>query len=211
MVLMTGDGVIVAEDRADDGGAIAGSFRAPERDRLTGETTNDIPVWAIDEATERESERVVFTSVEATPTPTATVPTATAAASTPTPSPTAEPIEGRPVHVRTGTCGNLVASPRYPLTDLATPETTPEGAPEATVAQASYTVIDISLDDLLAEPYALNARLSDEEMEVYVVCGEIGGRRESEPGPSSPSGRGSCCVFDMEARRTGTQMSRPWP
>jgi hypothetical protein len=90
------------------------------------------------------------------------------------------PVVGRPVHVHAGTCADLASSPRYPLTDLTTPEATPEGAPEAAVAEASYTVIDVSLDDLLASPHAINAHLSREEVAVYVVCGEIGGPRRSD-------------------------------
>jgi hypothetical protein len=60
VVLMTGDGLIVAETQADQTGAISGSFKAPERDRLTGESSNEIPVFAIDQETGLESNRVTF-------------------------------------------------------------------------------------------------------------------------------------------------------
>lgn len=96
------------------------------------------------------------------------------------PAPTPTPVEGRPIHVHAGTCNDLASSPRYPLTDLTTPEATSEGAAEAAVAEVSYTVIDISLDELLATPHSINAHLNDEDMEVYVVCGEIGGPRRTD-------------------------------
>jgi hypothetical protein len=116
VVLMTADGLIVAEDHADAEGAIAGSFQAPDRAQLTGETGNDIPVFAIDQATGRESERVTFTYTGEAPTP--------------------EPVVGRPVRVHAGTCDAPDREPRYDLTDLTVPEATPEGAGEAAVAEA---------------------------------------------------------------------------
>jgi hypothetical protein len=163
-VLMTGDGLIVAEVSADEDGSISGSFVAPERDRLTGESTNRIPVFAIDEETGRESNRAIFTYVTTLPTP--TVP------------PT--PVVGRPVHVHGGSCDDLAATPRYPLTDLIVPEGVADGAPQAAISEVSYSVIDVSLDELLAEPYAINAHLSHEEMDTYVACGEIGGPRGTD-------------------------------
>jgi hypothetical protein len=156
-ILMTGDGLIVAEVQADADGEIEGSFTAPERDRLTGESTDDIPVFAIDEASGQESARVTFTYLTVTP-----------------------PVEGRPVHVHGGVCADLASSPRYPLTDLAVPAGSPAGAPEAAVAEVSFTVIDVSLDELLAESHAINAHLSQEDMSVYVACGEIGGPRGAD-------------------------------
>ncbi|MCC6790636.1 MAG: hypothetical protein IT336_03070 [Thermomicrobiales bacterium] len=162
-VLMTGDGLIVAETMADRDGSIAGTFRAPDRDRLTGESGNRIPVFAIDDATGQESNREYFVYVT-------TLPTATA-----TPSPTPTPIVGRPVHLHQGVCGALDPDWSIGLTDLTTPVA---GAAEivlATVAEASYTVVDISLGELLDGDYAINAHPSREQMRPFVACGEIGG------------------------------------
>jgi hypothetical protein len=63
-VLLTGDGLIVDETEADANGAIHGTFTAPARSRLTGESTNTIPVFTIDGASGAESARVTFTYVQ---------------------------------------------------------------------------------------------------------------------------------------------------
>jgi hypothetical protein len=174
-VLMTGDGLIVAEIQADQNGSVAGTFTAPDRDKLTGESTNDIPVFAIDEATGRESIRAMFTYVTIVPT-------------------TPVPVVGRPIHVHGGSCNDLAATPRYPLTDLVLPGGTFVGSIEAAVSEVSYTVIDVSLEALLAEPHAINAHLSHEDMSTYVACGDIGG---------TPSPDGSIVIGLREQNGSG--------
>lgn len=62
-VVISADGQIVDDTQADEGGAISGSFEAPNRDTITGETGDDVPVFAIDAATGAESERATFTYV----------------------------------------------------------------------------------------------------------------------------------------------------
>lgn len=116
----------------------------------------------------------LFINLPVAPPPTVPAPTATAV------PPTLEPVVGRPVDVRAGICADPAPSPRYPLTDLATPETAPAGATEATLAEASFTVIAVSLADLLAAPHAIAAHLSDEEPGTAVACGEIGGPRRAD-------------------------------
>jgi hypothetical protein len=174
-VLMTGDGLIVAETEADGNGTIAGSFTVPARSRLTGESTDDIPVFAIDQETGRESNRVTFTYLSELPTS-----TATPAPPTATPSPTQTPVIGRPIHIHAGTCANLETSPRYNLTDLTTPDALVDGFPDATVAESSFTVVNVSLDELLEGDYAINAHPSREEMRPFVACGEIGGALQAD-------------------------------
>jgi hypothetical protein len=85
------------------------------------------------------------------------------------------PVVGRPAHVHAGTCGKLRRTPRYDLTDLAMPEGTPEGSRRATAAEASFSVTDVSLDELLSTSYAINVHEGHEAMGAYLVCGEIGG------------------------------------
>jgi hypothetical protein len=176
-VLMTGDGLIVAEDRADERGAIAGSFRAPDRARLTGESTNDIPVFAIDEATGRESGRVVFTYVAETPTPVSS-PTP---AVPPTPTPTAGSAIGRPAHLHGGTCADLDPTPQSELNGVVFAEGEAAGPEVAIPAEVSVTVLDLSLDELLADDHAINVHLAGDDLAAdgetgsAIVCGEIGG------------------------------------
>lgn len=68
-VLLTGDGLVVDDTTADASGAIRGTFTAPARDQLTGESTNTIPVFALDQASGTESPRVTFTYVQVAPLP----------------------------------------------------------------------------------------------------------------------------------------------
>ncbi len=63
-VLFTGDGLIVDQAEADANGAIHGTFTAPGRSRLTGESTNTIPVFVLDDASGVESARVTFTYMQ---------------------------------------------------------------------------------------------------------------------------------------------------
>lgn len=63
VVLISADGLIVDDTTADENGTISGSFSAPNRDEITGETGNTIPVFAIDQATGTETSRVSFTYV----------------------------------------------------------------------------------------------------------------------------------------------------
>jgi hypothetical protein len=107
-------------------------------------------------------------------------PTATATAKPPAPTPTPVPVEGRPVHLHAGTCDNLAPSPRYPLTDLTTPEAIVERDHTAIVAEVSFTIIPVSLDELLDGAYAINAHASDEEMRIYVACGDVGGPQRAD-------------------------------
>lgn len=91
-----------------------------------------------------------------------------------------DPVAGRPAHVHPGTCGKLRRQDSYDLTDLTAPPGAAEGSRRATVAEASFTVLDVSLDDLLATAHAINVHASHDAMGVYVVCGEIGGARGAD-------------------------------
>ncbi len=92
----------------------------------------------------------------------------------------------RPGHIHAGTCadgglGDVV----FPLNN-ATVDNLPEdatssdldfeGSEDATPVYVSETVLaDVSLDDILAAPHAINFHLSTDELDTYITCGEIGG------------------------------------
>ena len=82
----------------------------------------------------------------------------------------------RPAHVHEGSCdegelGGIVA----PLTDLTDASGAILGNTEATVAASSFTSVPLPLDTILAADHAINVHLSEEEIEQYIACGEIGG------------------------------------
>ena len=66
-----------------------------------------------------------------------------------------------PAHIHEGTCNELAPNPEYPLEDV-----DKDGFSESTVE-------DVTLDDLLDGEYAINVHLSEEEIGVYVACGNI--------------------------------------
>ncbi|HKG24417.1 MAG TPA: hypothetical protein VKB09_02165, partial [Thermomicrobiales bacterium] len=69
---------------------------------------------------------------------------------------------GHPAHIHNGTCTDLDPNPAYPLE-------------EVDENGKSTTTVDISLEDLQAEPFAVNIHKSADEIGIYVACGEIAG------------------------------------
>jgi hypothetical protein len=67
---------------------------------------------------------------------------------------------GHPAHIHEGTCDDLNPNPQYPLASV------DENG-------LSETDVEVTLDDLLASPYAINLHESDTNLGVYVACGEI--------------------------------------
>jgi len=67
---------------------------------------------------------------------------------------------GHPAHIHEGTCDDLNPNPQYPLANVDENGT-------------SETDVDVSLDDLLASPFAVNLHESATNLGVYVACGEI--------------------------------------
>jgi hypothetical protein len=67
---------------------------------------------------------------------------------------------GHPAHIHEGTCDDLDPNPTYPLNAV-------------DADGVSETDIDVSLEDLLASPYAVNIHESDTNLGTYVACGEI--------------------------------------
>lgn len=65
-----------------------------------------------------------------------------------------------PAHIHEGTCDDLVPNPLYPLTNV-------------DADGLSSTDVEVSLEDLLAAPYAINLHLSADNVATYVACGNI--------------------------------------
>jgi hypothetical protein len=86
--------------------------------------------------------------------------------------------EDHPAHIHTGTCATL-GDVAYPLEDVrhqppvATPQASGSGAENADAS--STTVVEASLDDILADEHALNVHESAEAIDVYIACGDVTG------------------------------------
>ncbi len=76
-----------------------------------------------------------------------------------------------PAHVHQGTCAELDPEPEYPLSEVE--PVSPDAEPGA--VEVGVTSIDVSLDDLLAEPFAINLHESAENVENYIACGDVVG------------------------------------
>lgn len=104
-------------------------------------------------------------------------------------------IVEHPVHIHSGTCDEL-GEVVYPLNSLqaaaqvASPEASPVVASAATpgvasdltlgdAAAQSATEVDVSLEDLLADEFAINVHESPENIQNYIACGEITGSPEN--------------------------------
>ena len=96
------------------------------------------------------------------------------------------PGTSRPGHIHAGTCENGgLGDVIYPLNnatidnleeDSASGDAEFAGSEGATPVYVSVTVVDdVTIDDLLANPYAINFHLSTDELGTYIACGEIGG------------------------------------
>ena len=91
---------------------------------------------------------------------------------TPEASPTA--AVSRPAHIHTGTCDE-VGEVVQPLTNLTAPVGTAAGQEEAVIAETSSGNIPLTLDAILAADHVVNVHMSEQEIDVYIACGEIGG------------------------------------
>lgn len=80
----------------------------------------------------------------------------------------------RPSHIHIGDCDEL-GEVIQPLNSLTVPAGEVLGNDEAVVAEAAFTTIDIPLSELVATDHALKVHLSKEQIETYLVCGDIGG------------------------------------
>jgi uncharacterized cupredoxin-like copper-binding protein len=91
-----------------------------------------------------------------------------------TPVPEQTPA-GRPAHIHLGTCATLDPNPAFPLTNVAAPTGTAVGPADATPVETSVSTVAVDLTTLTTTDYSINVHLSQEEANVYIACGEIGG------------------------------------
>jgi plastocyanin len=80
-----------------------------------------------------------------------------------------------PAHVHVGSCADLDPNPTFPLADVAPVDSEPEGAESALPVEQSVTELDVALDDLLDEAYAINVHAGVDDLATYIACGDIGG------------------------------------
>lgn len=95
-----------------------------------------------------------------------------------------EVTPSHPAHIHAGDCANLDPNPKAPLNyvEPQLSESEDEDANEAqgvlTAAPVLYSETDdveLSFDDVLAESHSINVHESDENIQTYIACGEIGG------------------------------------
>jgi hypothetical protein len=87
-----------------------------------------------------------------------------------------------PAHIHAGTCDDLEPNPVAPLNNLELRQN--EDADDNTV-QGTLTAsqmfwsgsdeLDLNWDDMLATSHSVNVHESDENIQTYIACGEIGG------------------------------------
>lgn len=67
----------------------------------------------------------------------------------------------QPAHIHPGTCDELDPTPAFPLDNVA--------------GGMSDTEVDVALDELQANAFAINVHKSEAEVETYVSCGNVAG------------------------------------
>lgn len=70
------------------------------------------------------------------------------------------PAAAQPAHIHPGTCANLTPAPQYPLTSLAN-------------GTSTTLLKGVTMDQLLANPFAVNVHQSTSNLGTYVSCGDI--------------------------------------
>lgn len=90
-----------------------------------------------------------------------------------------EETPARPSHVHEGDCDEPGAIVQ-PLNNLTAPGRETIGNDEAVVAEAAFTNIPLSLDEMVAEDHSIKVHLSREEIQVYLACGDIGGTLDQD-------------------------------
>ena len=102
-------------------------------------------------------------------------------------TPIAEDDVPRPAHIHAGTCEELgdIVFPLDPLTGVtiqgspvASPIVEDPASPEVVQGEVvieSITEVDASLEDILGGEHAINVHASQENIDVYIACGNITG------------------------------------
>jgi hypothetical protein len=98
----------------------------------------------------------------------------------------AEAPPSHPAHIHAGDCATLDPNPAAPLTNVEPrladddDEDATDNAPQGILTAAPVLFsdtedVELAFDDVLAESHAVNVHLSDEEIDTYIACGDIGG------------------------------------
>ncbi len=92
-----------------------------------------------------------------------------------------------PAHIHAGTCEELDPNPIGPLNNVeprlneeSEDEDEDPNAPQGVLTATSvlYSMseeVEVPWEDMLAASHAVNIHMSDEEIDVYIACGDIGG------------------------------------
>jgi hypothetical protein len=95
-----------------------------------------------------------------------------------------QPGEPLPARIFAGRCGALGAEPAFQLIDVGSVEgveedESPSGALTAIPAEFSTTVVNTSLDTLLAAEHAIDVRVDAADPATSIACGDVGGPVEA--------------------------------
>lgn len=115
--------------------------------------------------------------------------TASAQEATATPLDTEGGAAAHPAHIHAGTCEEL-GDVVFPLADVAplsadaTPAATPAasregGEPGEVVVAESTTILEVSLEEIVAGEHAINVHESADNIQNYIACGTITGEPEN--------------------------------
>lgn len=85
----------------------------------------------------------------------------------------------RPSHVHAGDCDEPGAV-LQPLTPLTVPGGQLSGNSDAVLAEAAFSSIPLTLDQMLAADHSLKIHLSAAQIDVYLACGDIGGAVDAD-------------------------------
>ena len=115
-----------------------------------------------------------------------------------------------PAHIHSGSCDDL-GDIVVPLTDVVE-NTAGEsfGSDQAVPVEVSETDVELSLSDILAGPHAINIHQSAEAIQIYIACGDIGGRvidGDLLIGLQEIDGSGHQGVARLETDDDGTEVS----
>jgi hypothetical protein len=127
-----------------------------------------------------------------------------------------EPADSHPSHIHAGTCAELDPNPAAPLTNIIPIGVNPDDAeaevPETVgvltaspILYADSEDVEFTWDDMLAESHAINVHLSDEEVQTYIACGDIGGTPIDDDGklvialhPQNDSGYSGIAILEKD-------------
>jgi hypothetical protein len=100
--------------------------------------------------------------------------------------------ENHPSHIHAGRCDDLTPDVGYPLENVQSGETT-------------TSVVDVPLDDLLANPFSVDLHLAPNELGTLIACAEIEGE------PTGPEGVATPTTAPAEATPTATEAAAETP